>query len=419
MTEPRRILLLAPFPPRRDAAHGGGRSFANLVVHLAKRVRVSLAYLRASDELGIDPAVADVCEIVHEGRRAGVAGSSVRPWPRAFAVLPGMAAGRPLWVAARWDRSFAAEVQRITAEWRPHIVQAEYSAMGQYLDGIRELGTRLVMTIYDPSGAGARERGAGASPLLRPGWAFSARRWDRYEQKLLRQVDATVVFTDRDGELMRALHPGARLERIPLGIHIPQQPSDPVGCAPPMLLFVGNFVHAPNLDAARWLVDEIFPALRARYPELGLWVVGDNAPAWLARHADQGVTVTGRVPDVQPYMDRAALFVAPLRSGGGMRVKVLEAMAAGKAVVATPLAAQGLEIEDGVHALTPSTTEDFVKRIAELLDDSGRRRRLATQARAWAEDHLSWDRCACAYETLYDEICQASPPALTSAQEVV
>jgi hypothetical protein len=350
--------------------------------------------------------VADVCEIVYEGKRAGVSGSSVRPWPRALAVLPGMAAGKPLWVAARWDRSFADGGPRIAAAWKPHIVQAEFSAMGQYLNASG-------CPRRAPQSDGARPGGCGGERARRrciaggtPDLGFSAWRWDAYEQKLLRRADATVVFTDRDRKVMQALHPGARLEQISLGVQLPEHSADPIGETPPMLLFVGNFVHTPNLEAARWLVSEIFPALRARYPTLGLWIVGDNAPAWLSRRGWPGCRAHRSCARIGHYMDRAAVFVAPIRSGGGMRVKVLEALAAGKAVIASPLGMEGLNVEDGVQALIESNTEDFVEAVALLLNDSERRRGLAVAARGWAVENLGWDRCAREYESLHDDICR-------------
>jgi polysaccharide biosynthesis protein PslH len=406
MPDRRRVLLLAPFPPRLDAAHGGGRAVAQLVRALARRQRVALAWLRTRDEAGIDPELAKLCERVLEHVRPGVSYSSVRPWPRALTVLPRMLTGRPLWVAARWQPAFARALRRLAEDWQPHVVQAEFGAMGQYLDAAAEgsTGALRIVTIHEPAAANAARRRDGSSGAERLAWTLSARLWSRYEGRLLQRADATVVFTAADRRALHACHATAPIAQIPLGSELPALPADPVGEQPPALLFVGNYVHPPNLEAARWLLDELFPRLRTRFPGLRLWIVGDGAPDSLRRAAGDGVQVTGRVPEVAPFMERAAVVVAPLRSGGGMRVKMLDAMAAGKAVVATPLAVEGLDVRHGEQLLVAGDADAFVAAVASLLDDAGRRRELAQAARAWAESNLSWEQCAMQYEALYDRL---------------
>ena len=124
-----------------------------------------------------------------------------------------------------------------------------------------------------------------------------------------------------------------------------------------MVLFVGNFIHPPNQDAAERLVRSIFPRVRLEVPQAELRIVGPNPDAGLRAAAGLGVTFTGEVAEVWPHLEDAAVVVAPLRQGGGMRVKVAEALAAGKAVVATRLAAEGLTAEDGREVVLADTDE--------------------------------------------------------------
>lgn len=414
MGDGRRVLILAPFPPRLDGRHGGSRSVAHLVRHLAERNRVTLAFLRADDEESVDREIAAACDLVHEETRPGTSHSSVRPWPRALAVLPQLAAGKPLWVAARWHEPFARRIRLLAAKWQPHIVQAAYGAMGQYLRLATSGGARSVLTVYEPGAATSRERSREGGMIARLGWRMSARLWARYERSLLGTTDATVVLTDRDRREMQALCPQARIVQIPLGITVPAVAADPVGVEPPALLFVGNYLHPPNLTAAHRLASELFPPLRSRFPGLRLWLVGDNAPDSLRRLEREGIEVTGRVPDVGVYLERAAVFVAPLTTGGGMRVKVLEAMAAGKAVVASPTAAEGLAVESGEQLLMAQSDGDFVRAVEVLLSDPGLRARLGGTARRWVAENLSWDHCAAEYDALYDSLCE-TPQSLSRA----
>ena len=175
------------------------------------------------------------------------------------------------------------------------------------------------------------------------------------------------------------------------------------------MLFVGSFGHPPNVDAAVRLARAIMPAVRARVPDALLEIVGDAPPPAVRELAGDGVVVTGRVPDVGPHLERAAVVAAPLHLGGGMRVKVLESLAAGKALVATPRALAGLELDAGRHALVASTDAELSDAMAALLEDPERRRRLGAAAREWAVEHLDWEHARwTAYAELYADLLGAA-----------
>ena len=117
------------------------------------------------------------------------------------------------------------------------------------------------------------------------------------------------------------------------------------------------------------------------------------------------------MPDVTPYLDRASLVVAPLRRGGGMRVKVLEALAAGKALVASPLAVEGLDVTDGEHCVLADGDQEYVDAMERLLLDPDRRAALAVSARRWALANLGWERSVAAFEDLYHRLTRHRGPA--------
>jgi polysaccharide biosynthesis protein PslH len=139
-------------------------------------------------------------------------------------------------------------------------------------------------------------------------------------------------------------------------------------------------------------------------PDATLEIVGDAPPAAVRALAGDGVVVTGHVADARPHLDGAAVVAAPLRLGGGMRVKVLEALAAGKATVATPRAAAGLELVPGTHALLADRDADLSDALAQLLEDPERRRRMGSAARDWAATHLAWEVAVAAYTGLYERL---------------
>jgi glycosyltransferase involved in cell wall biosynthesis len=220
-------------------------------------------------------------------------------------------------------------------------------------------------------------------------------------------VQAVTVFTERDRDEFTGLGAPTPISVIPFGVEAPEHPLDPLGSGD-IVLFLGNFAHQPNVDAALRLGGAIFPRLRALHPQATLELVGPEPPPELRALEAEGVLVTGAVPDVMPHLDHASVFVAPLRLGGGMRVKVLEALAAGKAVVASPLAVEGLEVRDGVELVLAETDDEFVERVAQLLADLARRQALAERARRFALERLGWEHALAAYERLHASLLSAA-----------
>lgn len=410
-----RLLVLAPFPPQPDAAHGGSRMMALLVGGLAARHRVALLCLRSPDEPGIEEGIAHRCRVAEAIERP----APPRPLRQAR-VAAGLVAGRPAWATKWWAPAFAARVRELASSFRPDVVQIEYPVMGRYLPALEGCPAPRVLTVYEPAAAASRERLDAASGVRR---RLSRRldhlAWGRFERRVLAGVQAAVALTGRDREALEALGTGTPIVIIPLAATLPVQPSSPTGdLARARLLFVGNFRHPPNVDAALWLAHGIFPRIKKRHPGAFLHLVGDAPPPELARLGGPSIGVTGLVPDLAPFLDRAAVVVAPLRQGGGMRVKVLEALAAGKAVVATPLAVAGLDVAHERELLLGSGTEEIVEAVLRLLASPDERAALAGRARAWAEGHLGPARTVAAYEMLYaallPETAAAAPHALVT-----
>lgn len=393
MRPERRLLFLAPYPPRRDALHGGARAMAHLIGGLAGRHRVALLCLRADDEEGTD--LRDLCEIVEELPRRGRRRSKDlrERVGKHLRTVESLLAFRPKWATWCALPAFEERLRALDADWRPDVVQAEYHVMGQYLGCVGS--ARRVLNQYEPGAPAARERGVHD---LREYLEMKA--WERYERAVARQADAVVVLTDRDRGAMLSYAGPTPLVVIPLGTEAPQKALDPAGQAPPSVLFVGSFHHPPNVEAAARLAGSIFPRVRRRCPDAELHLVGDGPLGYLDV-TGPGVTVTGRVPSVEPWLDRAAVVAAPLSTGGGMRVKVLEALAAGKAVVASPLAAEGLQ---GAPLLLAGDDEETAEAIVGLIGDRDRRVALAARAREWSLAHIGWERTVEAFEDLYERL---------------
>jgi glycosyltransferase involved in cell wall biosynthesis len=395
-----RLLVLVPHAPRLDAPHGG-RALASLLHRLAERHDVALVCIRGEDEARVDDALRSWCSLVEE---VSVRRPAPGPWRRRGQQVAKLFGGPPSLIARAAAPGYAERVRAIAGSWRPDVVQIELLETAQYLAALDECAAPRVLVDHDP-GAHAAEDWSGAATGPRRAWRrLDVIAWRRFSRKAFATVDRVVVFTDRDRAAVERLAPDVGVRTIPLTIELPERSLDPKGGDPPTLLFFGGYGHAPNADAAGRLLNSIFPALRTAHPRLVLQLVGDKPTDQMRSLAGDGIVVPGRVESMIPYLDAATVVAAPLRLGGGMRVKVLETLAAGKALVASTRALEGLELEAGEEALVADTDEDFRVAISELLGDEARRVELGRRARGWAEAHLDPHSTAAAYETLYREL---------------
>jgi glycosyltransferase involved in cell wall biosynthesis len=364
---------------------------------------VAILCLRAEDEGPVDPAIADRCALVEEIRLSRTSSREVTWRSRARFAL-GILRGLPPWVLDCRSAQYHARLRELAAAWQPDIVEVHVMAMAQYVSSLDGCRAVRILVDYDPPSAWAAEAMWQARGPRRLARRAELAAWRRYEQATRWRFDANVVFAERDVAAVSATAGGAAIVRIPLAFDVPEKPLDPVGQPPPTVLFVGGFGHPPNVDAARWLAESIFPCVLERVGEARLELVGDRPGDQVQRLAGGAVAVHGSVPDVTPYLDRAAVVVAPIRLGGSMRGKVLEALAAGKALVATPRAAEGVDAVPGKHFVLASTRDEFADAIVGLLVDPERRRDLACRARDWASERLTWDRPVAAFEQLYSSL---------------
>jgi polysaccharide biosynthesis protein PslH len=378
----RRVLVVTPFVPSRQADHGGGRIVAESLLHLATRHRVALLTLRGVDEPAVGEELRSALDHVEEVERVSIGLSPRRLAAERGRVLA-MLRREPPWVVGCEVAAARRSLRSLASDWQPDVVQLEFLAMARYATALERPRPPIVLVHYDAAPDGQE----GPTPA-----------WARHAGRSLARVDALVVLSEHDRALVSQLAPSpVRVIRPGLDLP-PRADQDGVGG----VLFVGSFSHAPNVEAARRLVEVIHPLVRARYPDATLTIVGADPPPDLSRGV--GVRITGRVPDVRPYVERAAVVVAPLAFGAGVRIKVLDALARGKALVATNRAIAGLELRDGEHALIRDDDREFADAVAELLEDPQARTRLGDAARAWAEGNLSWDVALDRYDRLYEEL---------------
>ena len=393
--------MCSPFAPNLAARHGG-KPTAQLLLRLAERNDVAVLALQLDPGDRVDAAIAERADLVCEVSRVARA-----PFRRRVAWAVGLARGVPPWAVDCACGAYARELERLLDEWKPDVVEIHLQAMAQYVDAPARRDLPRILVDYDPGSAWADEVRGATPGLRRLARKIEVAAWRRYERRTRPQFDAIVVFAERDVAAVRPTAGSAVVQRIPLTIDLPPAPLDPAGSDPPTILFVGGFGHPPNVDAATWLAQSIFPKVAARVAGVRLQLVGQAPGPEVLALANDTVSVHASVPDVVPYADAAAVVVAPIRMGGSMRGKVLEALGWGKALVATPRAAEGVDAVKGEHLVVTEGEDALVDAVTALLLDDERRRTLAGNARRWAETNLGWDAGVAAFERLYGHVASA------------
>jgi glycosyltransferase involved in cell wall biosynthesis len=183
-------------------------------------------------------------------------------------------------------------------------------------------------------------------------------------------------------------------------------------------VFNGVFDYRPNLDAAHWLVEEVWPLVAGRCPDAVLTLVGRGCEADFRRLAAPGVAIAGEVPDVRPYLAGAAAIAVPVRIGGGTRLKVVEGLAMAKPIVTTSLGCEGIAVREGEHLLIADDPSAFASAILELFADPGLGARLGDAGRQLAEREYSWQSAGERMEALYRQVAGTRPSPQVSAPGV-
>lgn len=237
------------------------------------------------------------------------------------------------------------------------------------------------------------------NPLLRLFWWVQWRKLVRYERLACARFDGIVVVSELDKSILERDFGARNVSAIPTGVDTDF--FKPASGAPEdnTVVFVGAMDWLPNEDGMIFFADEILPHLRSMVPSVRVTIVGRNPSRRLAGRLRglSEIEVVGRVPDVRPFVHRSAVFVIPLRIGGGTRIKAYEAMAMGKAVVSTRIGIEGLPVRDGENVLLADDPADFARATARLLQDAAERTRIERNARAYVVENVSWRRAAAAF----------------------
>lgn len=407
-----RILFLTPqlpYPPRQGTQI---RNFHLLRAAASAHSVDLLSFAREGEALGGDSPLRELCgrvELLPAPRR--IKGDRLRllltsPEPDMAHRLP--------------SQDFAATLRAMLEGDRYAAIQVAGIEMAGYIPVARAVVPRTPI-VFDDHNAEyllqARAAAVDARHLASwPRAAYSLVQWlklKRYEARVCATANAVLAVSEADATALRSLGVAARIRVVPNGVdtdyYRPNPDSRSAAPLPPnpaTLLFTGTMDYRPNVDAMGWFVSAVLPAVAARKPEIRLLIVGRSPAPWVRALASRhdNVMVTGPVEDVRPYFRQSALFIVPIRVGGGSRLKILEALAMGLPVVSTSMGAEGIDLVDGQEIMLADGAEGFAAAILQLLDDPSLRDRMAPAGRRAAQERFDWSRVAPRLLEAYREV---------------
>ncbi len=392
------ILILTPqfpYPPHQGTTI---RNY-NLIVGLARRHRVHLLSFGEPDRSRGTP-LDGVCAGIHVVPLPPQRSTARRLRDLFLSPLPDMARRLPS------DRFRTALLTLLERE-RPDVVEVEGIELAQYLfQTARWRGdrSRPLLVFDDHNAEYVLQQRAFETDIRQPrrwaGAAYSFVQWRRlrsYERRACLTADRLIVVSEADAQAVRQLDPRLQPVVVPNGVDMEHYtapiPPLPKGKGPDAtdLVFTAKMDFRPNVDAVLWFVKEVLPRIRRESPQTRFWAVGKDPHPRLAHLAEHpAVVLTGWVEDVRPYIAGAGVYVIPLRIGGGTRLKVLEAMAMGKAIVSTRLGCEGFDLVPNRELVMADTPSAFADAVLSLLRDPGRRERIGQAARRLAASRYDW-----------------------------
>ncbi len=392
-----RILLVcpdSPCPPR----DGGSLRIVNLARSLARSASVRLlTYVRSTAETAALQEFGQQFGVQVNGVQRPARGNRLtRAWhklgdyyrPYLFSAMPGP-------VRFNQQPIMQRALSQSLSEFNPDVILWEYWFMTGFANQARRDAPAAfqILDIHELEWLRLQRL-----TQVNQGWStwwprFTWPRIRRYTLDCFSRVDQIAMLTATDGQLTQAqdINPD-RLFVLPMGLMLDEYPVPLTSPQPERVLFFGSFRHRPNMDALHFLLQEIWPHIQHERPQATLDLMGSDIPDWPRQSPH--VRVLGLQPDIRPALAEAAVVIAPLRFGSGVKIKILESMAFGKAVVTTPIGAEGIEAQPGTDLIVAADAQALASETVRLLANPSMRDSLGQHARQFIQTQHDADRIA-------------------------
>jgi glycosyltransferase involved in cell wall biosynthesis len=390
------ILFVCSHFPYPEVDHAGGTGFFHYIKSLSERHTVSLiSYIQASEEKHI-PSMREFCvdlEVI--GNPRSVLYQSVR--------YPLLRVTRPKRYCYAHSVQYEKKLRTLIGRRQFDIVHIQGPWMGQYMHLVR--GPKIVLDEVDVHSLVAYRQYQNTKHIIKR--AYNLFEWAKthsFELDVCQRADLVLTRSEKDRRFIQNYLPGLMVEILPPWFEgldqfdrISPEPSEPRS-----LLFMGTMNRIRNAEAVLYFYEKIFPLIREKMPGLKFYIVGSSPGERVQQLArDEDVVVTGYVEDIGHYYERCAVFVAPILVGGGIIVKILNAMAAGRPVVTTPFGNEGIGATAEREIRIAQSPEEFARKTVELLQDEGMWHVIAKNGRDFAQQRYDWGQIVLDLEAAY------------------
>ena len=353
-------------------------------------------------QAGCEVRVLTVESDKHPLRRDQLPADYVRPLSAAVAML----CGESYHVKRYRSEAFAAKLRQVLQADRYDVVHVESIFLTPYLPLIRRYSdAKVILRAHNVEHLIWRRVAESTRHGLRRWYLKHLSLTLRaYELEHIGDYDGVVCITRNDADYFRANGCRRPIVDIPFGVEIEELPN--VEAEPASLFHIGAMDWMPNRESIQWMLDEVWPVVHREVPQARLYLAGRKMPERWMRADIEGVNVVGEVPDAMHFIASKQINVVPLLSGSGIRVKIIEAMSVGKAVVTTTVGAQGIDYTDGENLLIANTPQEFAQQIKRLVDDPGYCSRVGQAAARLVAEHYDGRRLAARLTDFYQKTMQ-------------
>lgn len=331
--------------------------------------------------------------------------SRLRLVPRAKAyatmdLLRGMVLSTPFHVHNYHLQAMVDAVLEMISGQAYDLVQIEDVVMAQYVVPAMDESLRI-LDMHNVESALLRRYAEKDGSLFKKIYArLTASKLESYERNVAGKFHKILVCSDQDRDLLRSTIMNPPVQVTPNGVDCDYYQPLPMNPASKDMVFVGSMDYHANISGVLYFVRNVLPLIQSQYPGTHFTIVGKNPPEAIRRLAGECVEVTGMVTDVRPYLARARVVVVPLLVGGGTRLKILEALACGKAIVSTPMGAEGISAKNHEHFYLAATAHEFAQATIQLLQEPTLCQRVGEAAATFVTEHFDWRQ-------ITDELCRS------------
>ena len=344
------------------------------------------------------------------------------PEPDAWTAMRNLFSRKPYNLALRFAKpEFHKLIRKVAAEVpRPDVIQIDWIYMAEYLKTLRKAypGVPIVLRQHNAEYVIFRRLAENEqNPFKRAFLKYQAWKTKRYERRMMRKVDYYTTVTATDEALFRKLAPDTRGKTIPAGVDTARFVRPEPMSRERSFIILGSLSWAPYAQSVQWFLENVWSSYAKANPGVGLYIVGSAPPPEVQRwNGTQGVIVTGFVDDVMPLMHRCSAMIVPLLSGSGMRIKIVEAMAASLPVVTTSVGVEGILAEHEKHVLVGNRPEELQANMARILTDTELAASLIKSGHQLAVDHYEWASIAKGFVEVYESLTSEGYPASPAAK---